>query len=61
MSGEVMSVLSLEGQYYTTWGAGATGAARAAAFVAQTVLGKQGGRRFPFLQELYFKTRMLLT
>ncbi len=43
MSGEVMSVLSLEGQHYTTWGVGATGAAGAAASVAQTVRGLGGG------------------
>ena len=44
MSGEVMSVLSLEGQHYTTWGVGATGAAGGAASVAQTVRGPRRGQ-----------------
>ena len=42
-------------------GAGATGAAGAAAPVAQTVRGQHGGNRLHFLQDLQFEIRALFT
>ena len=49
------------GLFYFIQGRRSHGGAGAPAPVAQIARGQHGGKRLPFLQELHFKTSMLLT